>query len=497
MKTSVYLIVCVAILGSAELGTASDHADPMSLNSFLPQDAPLANITDLHAFVVKANGDPVLTAGDLAARDQLVISLCVRRRLLYWQIDDPELERALPKLSFRVHVDLNPDVTHFHEQTLPDGTDYSNRRQQFDEDIRAAKSARDKSKSEVDDLKRRIDAAHLPASDTSEFAQELDLATKKLAKDENNYLTVLNERERLLASYQLARRMEALYGATINNPDTIAEEATLDFRLRLLRDDTSASVEIDSATIAGINGITNLLPSDRVNVRDLSALPPGGSGKVDNRKWNPGSINVQAGIFDDPFIFPRFFRGNVFGIVVSVPLALLRQPDGSSAHENTILLWATTHKGDGTQSDHVGRSLRTQLPRFGYLNPFHPSRHVASILRRHSNPTLFENSLTTFIAPLEAHRFYDLSPDVMVYDLTKLARFPNGRWLEDDVAATLKDAGEPLLYELSLAESRQFPRATTNDKPFRKKFPYLPAPWSKQELEDHKWIGTECHEVKS
>ena len=112
-------------------------------------------------------------------------------------------------------------------------------------------------------------------------------------------------------------------------------------------------------------------------------------------------INVQAGIFDDPFIFPRFFRGNVIGIVTSIPLALLRHPDGSSASDATILLWATTHDKNGKQSDHVGRSLRTQLPRFGYLNPLHPSRHVAAIMRHHGDPTTMENVLATFLAPLE------------------------------------------------------------------------------------------------
>jgi hypothetical protein len=59
------------------------------------------------------------------------------------------------------------------------------------------------------------------------------------------------------------------------------------------------------------------------------------------------------------------------------------------------------------------------------------------------------------------------------------------------VAKPLADAGETLLFELSLAESKQFPRATTNDKPFRKDFPYLAEPWTQQEVLDHAAIGTE------
>jgi len=79
---------------------------------------------------------------------------------------------------------------------------------------------------------------------------------------------------------------------------------------------------------------------------------------------------------------------------------------------------------------------------------------------------------------------------VMIYDLSKPAKFPNGRWLEDDVAKILAEAGEPLLFELSYAESRQFPRATTNDKPFRQDFPYLAPRWTTQESNEHAAPGT-------
>ena len=201
-------------------------------------------------------------------------------------------------------------------------------------------------------------------------------------------------------------------------------------------------------------------------------------------------VNIQCGIFDDPFIFPRFFRGNAVGIVASIPLKRLRRPDGSPAAGGPVFLWATTHTPDGRQSDHVGRSLRTQLPRFGYLNGLHPSRHVAKIMQVHGEPDIFENILATFISPLEAHRHYDNAPDVMVFDLRKPAKFPNGRWFEDDVARTLADAGETLLVELSYAESKQFPRATRNDKPFQKDFPYLAERWTGPQTTNHMQPGT-------
>lgn len=450
MKVFVRLFVCIAVLGCPTIAAASDHADPMSLNSFLQQDQPLANITDLHAFVVDREGTPILKADDLSRAHQLIVSLCVRRRLLFWQIDDPELEQGLHELSFRVHLDLDSGVTHYDPNKLPDGRNYA------------------------------------------EALKKLDDRIAKAQMDHNPELeSALMERGKLIGGHQFDARMEALYGGTVVAPQEIAEEALLDFRLKLDKNDDDVSVQLADVIIDGISGPMNQIAGNSVRVSDgslVSAPAPAGGA------WRADAINVQTGIFDDPFVFPRFFRGNVIGVVASIPLALLRLPDGSPATNRTILLWATTHEKDGQQVDHVGRSLRTQLPRFGQLNLLHPSQHVASILRRHSHPTLLENSLSTFIAPLEAHRFYDAAPDVMIYNLTRPAAFPNGRWLEDDVAKTLADAGETLLFELSLSESKQFPRATTNDKPFKLTFPYLADPWSKQQTDAHKIVGTRVGE---
>ena len=62
-------------------GRASDHADPMSLNAFALQEEPAANITDLHAFIVDAEGKRVTEGDPSATGDALILSLCVRRAL--------------------------------------------------------------------------------------------------------------------------------------------------------------------------------------------------------------------------------------------------------------------------------------------------------------------------------------------------------------------------------------------------------------------------------
>jgi hypothetical protein len=269
------------------------------------------------------------------------------------------------------------------------------------------------------------------------------------------------------ALHDMDRSMQALYGGIITEPANIKEDALLEFELELT---------------TGEGNIPQVVISRKPRTDHFKAAPNVVRSVADLR---PGVINIQAGIFDDPFIFPRFFRRNVVGIVTAIPLSAVPLPNGKAP----ILLWATTHKGE-KQIDHVGRSLRTQLPRFGYLNDKMPSEHVKEITRVHDRPTLMEDILATFISPLEAHRHYDSVPDVMIYDLRKPAKFPNGRALRDDVAKTLADAGETLLVELSYAESKQFPRAETNDKEFRDTFPYLAPRWTPDEIENAKPPGS-------
>lgn len=264
------------------------------------------------------------------------------------------------------------------------------------------------------------------------------------------------------AALQRDRAMEALYGAIFTHPADIADDVLLEFQLR--RDPRSAEPRVRLETPLQFSGIAGA-----PTILEQGQQPSG------------DDVAVTTGVFDDPFIFPRFFRKNVVGIVTSIPLSRIPQLRIAKRRHVPILLWATTHKG-ATQIDHVGRSLRTQLPRFGYLNDQPPSAHVREIQRVHAAPTVAEALLGTAIPPLFAHRHYDSVPDVMVYDLRKPAQFPNGRALQDDVAKQLADAGETLLLELSYAESRQYPRATENDRPFGDTFPYLAPAWTEKAL---------------
>jgi hypothetical protein len=81
-------------------------------------------------------------------------------------------------------------------------------------------------------------------------------------------------------------------------------------------------------------------------------------------------------------------------------------------------------------------------------------------------------------------RQYDMVPDVMVYadgrehDPAVRPGFPNGRHIQDDVAAITCAEGDCVLQELSFVEGA-WPRRTTSDKPVppNATFPYLLEPY--------------------
>ena len=443
----------ILLTSTAHLCPASDHADPMSMNVLKVQETPEANITDLHAFVVDKDGKLITGGNPTATGDQLIVSLCVRRALRPEQIEELQLKG----FKFRVHIDLSPPVHLFEEGKTRDGADYGQLLAALNSDI--------ESKTVVLEQARVGAGGEGRANTTAQTDAERSLTA------------ALERRGRLIAAQEADRSMQALYGGVITKPEAIAETVVLEFELGLEEDGEQSQATIRNHSVQGITGATNIVTREKRTRGNL---------QIRENEFQPGAINIEAGVFDDPFIFPRFFRRNVVGIVTSIPLASLQQSTG----RGPIVLWATTHTDDGRQVDHVGRSLRTQLPRFGYLNTKHPASHVDAITRIHDRPSVVEDILATVVSPLFAHRHYDSVPDVIVYDLRRPARFPNGRALPDDVGGILSAAGETLLVELSYAESKQFPRATTNDKEFRDSFPYLAPRWTKREVAAHLAAGT-------
>lgn len=161
-------------------------------------------------------------------------------------------------------------------------------------------------------------------------------------------------------------------------------------------------------------------------------------------------VNFFAGLRDDPFVrIPRDGR-NVGAIVLEVPLASVVES------QPTLLLWATSkvEEFEGPFQELAGRSLRSMFPEQLPLDGMAPRLHVQRM---------------------------GLRPDVMIYDTSRPAGFPNGRALTDDVilrACVL--GGECRVFDEEQARWPDLrPDLTTprsNDLPFRMTFPYLAPP---------------------
>lgn len=267
-----------------------------------------------------------------------------------------------------------------------------------------------------------------PAS-TAPLPYDLDDLTFTVNFDFDSPLTFDNAADR------------ARYGATIVNPGAITAEASIALGLN---DDGS----LREQSITGLTGVEGI------------------------RMW--------TGIRDDPFIFPPFFKKNVVAMVLSIPRTSF--PVG----QQDFVLWATTMKG-GEQIDHVGRSIRTQLPRYSTtdINELAPKDQVPRILEA----TKARNKVGNFLMKYEETaaaiplwqttlqmKAFDPVPDVMVFTTRYPPGYPNGRLLTDDVVLQTCLAGDCLLVDLSTSTGI-WPRATMNDKPFLADFPYLAAPW--------------------
>ena len=233
----------------------------------------------------------------------------------------------------------------------------------------------------------------------------------------------------------------ARYGGTIANPEGIFPDISIKIRL-------NNDVTVKEKTFKGLK--------------------------------NPENIKLYTGVRDDPFIFPRFFNVNVITMALSIPKSSF------SETQQNWLLWATSERiEDGKQFDHVGRSNRTQLGRFEILNTIPPSEHVAAIKKAAASAEKIQDFLKACLPPLAnlnqlsglLIRHYDYVPDVMVYTNQFEPGFPNGRRLTDDVALLTCNQGDCPLQENAFIDTKQWPRATVNDKPLMATFPYLADPW--------------------
>jgi len=157
----------------------------------------------------------------------------------------------------------------------------------------------------------------------------------------------------------------------------------------------------------------------------------------------PDLAGFFAGLRDDPFIrVPRDGR-NVGAIVVEMPLASVVRS------QSTLLIWATTkvEEFEGPFQDLVGRSLRSMFPEQAAMDTMFPRQHMS------------KGGATR--------------PDVMIFDTSMPAVFPNGRALTDDVVLEACLQGQEC--RVFNSEARP-PIPRENDADFLPTFPYLAPP---------------------
>lgn len=154
-------------------------------------------------------------------------------------------------------------------------------------------------------------------------------------------------------------------------------------------------------------------------------------------------IQLFAGLRDDPFINGLRSGRNVASIVLEMPLADVLRPQ---AGDSTILVWAKSDVPDvdGHDDEHAGRNLRSQVLGNEELNGMGPADHWMKM---------------------------GVVPDVVIYDTSRPAGFPNGRLLTDDIIDMLGNDGDPAVFNNPTAEA-----PTANDVSFLATFPYLAPP---------------------
>jgi hypothetical protein len=154
----------------------------------------------------------------------------------------------------------------------------------------------------------------------------------------------------------------------------------------------------------------------------------------------PGSTHSEirffTGLRDDPFIRGPRIGKNVAAVVIDLPL------DAVLGSTPSLLVWASSKVPEihGPMADLGGRALRSQFAENLALNDLPPRLHQSQL---------------------------GVPPDVIIYDTSRAALFPNGRELFDDVVDMV---GDPRI----LTTDAPFP--STNDVPFLSDFPYLPEP---------------------
>jgi hypothetical protein len=221
-----------------------------------------------------------------------------------------------------------------------------------------------------------------------------------------------------------------------------------DLALEILIDRHSAVDRSDPEATATFGGTildpANIAPDIAFSITfDAAGVPQLATSGLDD----DAEIWLFAGLRDDPFIRgPRQGR-NVAAVVIELPM----QKVANRARHRNFLVWATSTVPGATEpiGDLGARALRSQFAENVVLNDY--------------------------INPAEHFSVLGLRPDVVIFDTTRAAAFPNGRELGDDVVDLV---GDPriLSTDCPAPADPMLCNPTANDLPFLANFPYLAPP---------------------
>jgi hypothetical protein len=248
------------------------------------------------------------------------------------------------------------------------------------------------------------------------------------------------------------KKRENLVLSLSTNPTIPPDAATYAFPSDLtlaIHIDRNSKVAFDDAEASAKYGGTVMRPGKiSPEITFTVTFDEAGEAALDVDGLEEGvPIQFFAGLRDDPFIRgPRQGR-NVGSVVIELPLQVV----AGGKNGKTLLVWATStvpRPLEGAMGDLGARALRSQLAPEIELNDFDPSRH---------------------------HSELGLVPDVVIFDTSKAANFPNGRILGDDVVDLVADPGvRSTDCPVPGDPVKCFPMS--NDKAFLETFPYLAAP---------------------
>jgi hypothetical protein len=275
--------------------------------------------------------------------------------------------------------------------------------------------------------------------------------------DDTNALKTANRHDARVTDLHVFTVGSTIVFAVSTNPNIPKSASSYifpsDLKVTISVDGHSGAKHNDAFNEAHYGG--NIKKPNKIAADQTMTVTFDGSGAAHlNTTGFPGGldgVDLFTGLRDDPFIRGPRTERNVGAIVLQADLRAF------TTDQSTLLVWVNSEVPSslGTIGDLGARALRSQFAANLSLNDYPPNQHQSVL---------------------------GVYPDVLIFDTTRPATFPNGRALTDDavdLVCGLDEGAGTCLFASDCAPSFGNPYAcqpTTNDHPFLETFPYLAEP---------------------